>query len=579
MESLRTARDVLKLHLSTPPEKEQASKSVQFALSRARLARAAGSPWEEAQALASLGSLKASRGRIQESRQAFEEALQLYKELGDPSRELIAQAGLARAERQRGNLRSALNLYQEAIALSESLSADRVAPELRALVLSSRQEIFESMIDLLMELDSIQPAEGYDRKAFEVSEQARSRDLLDSLTGTTGGATVHPLKLREVQKLLDEDNLLLAYSLGTDRSFLWTVTREASESYVLPGKGQIEAAARQVYSALKSSRHTEARGFTERAVVPLSQMLLGPVATRLSDKSLVIVADGALQSIPFSVLTHPAGSGSEFLLVRHEITVLPSASILAAIREREGRPASLGLVAVLGDPVFSARDERISRETFPEEEREGGARATRDRDLSAFQRLPGSRQEAEILASLALAFSPAGRTLNATGFDASRELVLSGRLSGYRVLHFAAHGILDPQQPGQSGIVLSQYDRAGRPQDGVLRADEIRKLDLPADLVVLSACYTGLGADFGEDGRATLLQSFLEAGASRVIASLWDVDDRATAELMKRFYQGLFVERLPAAAALQQAQLSMMREPRWSAPYYWAGFILEGDWR
>lgn len=529
--------------------------------------------------LTTLGSLEAARGRNREAMEAYEQALRLYYESEEPSGELIALAGLAQVERQGGNLLSAQRFYQRAIALLESLRTEHVTPDLRVSVLSSRQEIFESTIDLLMERHRYQPAEGYDAKAFEISEQARSRDLLDALNGTAGGATVHPLKLREIQNFLDENNLLLVYSLGTERSFLWAVTRDGFRSYVLPGRNQIEGAARDAYSALKRSRLREARAFTEREVADLSQMLLGPIANRLGDKSLIIVADGALQSIPFAVLTPPVGPNSEAVLVRHEITVLPSASILAALREREDRPIPLGLIAVLGDPVFSARDERISRGALPEEDRGGSiARATMDGDLS-FQRLPGSRQEAESIVHWASAFAPAGPTLHALGFDASRELVLSGRLSGYRSIHFAAHGILDPQQPGQSGIVLSQYDRAGRPQDGVLRADEIRKLDLPADLVVLSACYTGLGADFGEDGRATLLQSFLEAGASRVIASLWDVDDRATAELMKRFYRGLFAEKLPAAAALRRAQLSMMREPRWSAPYYWAGFILEGDWK
>jgi CHAT domain-containing protein len=133
--------------------------------------------------------------------------------------------------------------------------------------------------------------------------------------------------------------------------------------------------------------------------------------------------------------------------------------------------------------------------------------------------------------------------------------------------------------PELSGLVFSLVDPQGRPQEGFLRLHEIYGLRLETELVTLSACRTAFGRELRGEGLAGLSQGFLAAGASRVLASLWDVDDRATAELMTRFYTALLVEQRPAADALRQAQAALRRDPRWRSPYYWAGFVLQGDWR
>lgn len=152
-------------------------------------------------------------------------------------------------------------------------------------------------------------------------------------------------------------------------------------------------------------------------------------------------------------------------------------------------------------------------------------------------------------------------------------------MSRYRVLHFATHGLLNSQHPELSGIVLSLVDERGRPQDGFLRLHEIYNLKLGADLVVLSACQTALGKEIKGEGLVGLTRGFMYAGAPRVVSSLWNVDDRATAELMKRFYEAMFIQGMPPAAALRAAQTSLRREKGWAAPYYWAGFTLQGEWR
>ncbi len=155
----------------------------------------------------------------------------------------------------------------------------------------------------------------------------------------------------------------------------------------------------------------------------------------------------------------------------------------------------------------------------------------------------------------------------------------SGGLAAYRFLHFATHAVLDTERPERSGVVLSMFDDEGRPIDGMLRAHEIYQLELSADLVVLSGCRTALGRRFRGEGVLGLPRAFLYAGASRVVVSLWDVSDEGAAELMRRFYQGVFAEQLRPAEALHRAQRSMLGEERWQAPAYWAAFVLQGDWR
>jgi CHAT domain-containing protein len=145
----------------------------------------------------------------------------------------------------------------------------------------------------------------------------------------------------------------------------------------------------------------------------------------------------------------------------------------------------------------------------------------------------------------------------ATGFDASRAMATSSGLSQYRIVHFATHGVLNDQHPGLSGLIFSLVDEQGRSQDGFLRLHDIYNLNLPADLVVLSACNTGLGKEVRGEGLVGIVRGFMYAGAARVVASLWKVDDEATAELMKRFYQQMLQEGKTPAAALRAAQIGM----------------------
>jgi CHAT domain-containing protein len=189
-------------------------------------------------------------------------------------------------------------------------------------------------------------------------------------------------------------------------------------------------------------------------------------------------------------------------------------------------------------------------------------------------RLPFTRVEAKAV----LGMVPPGSSRGALGFDASRSLAISGELGQYRIVHFATHALVDNIHPELSGLVLSLVDHTGQPVDGFLDLEDIYNLDLSADLVVLSACDTALGKELRGEGMIGLTRGFMYAGAPRVMATLWKVNDFATAKLMSYFYRGMERDGLKPGQALRQAQLAMLKRHSSSAPYDWAGFVLQGDW-
>ena len=424
-----------------------------------------------------------------------------------------------------------------------------------------------------------------------------------------------PLTLKEIQaEVLDADTVLLEYSLGQQRSYLWAVTPDSITSYVLPKREEIDAAARRVYDIL-SARNQRVAGETQaqrearvalaeaeyaEAGAHLSRMLLVPAASRLGDKRLLIASDGALQYIPFAALPDPAGPAANPapLVLKHETVSLPSASTISALRrETKGRTPAVKTMAVLADPVFELDDERVragvakgvnktgGTETQPSpapdtrqliqefaEASKGKGQAGRGRRIP---RLPGTRQEAAQI----LALVPAAEGKQAIDFAASRATATDPALSQYRYVHFATHGFLDSDHPELSGIVASLVDEKGNTQDGFLRAHEVFNLRLPAEMVVLSACQTGLGKEIKGEGLVGLTRGFMYAGAPRVVVSLWSVSDKATAELMARFYRGVLQEGKQPSAALRAAQVSLMNDKRWASPFYWAPFIIQGEWR
>lgn len=601
----------------------------------------------KAYALGNLARICDLENRETEAVRLFDEARKLAQAAGDADSEARILDGAARAWRDLGDLPTARNLASEGLDLTESLRTGTTSQDLRSSFAAQVRERYLFYIDLLIRSHRREPGKGLDVQAFEVSERARARSLLDELAESqadlrTGvdpnlieaetrllreikkreralqiwpsrpqdeeslrrlaalerelsdlvvqhdhlqaeiraaspryAALVQssPLTLQEVRReVLDGDSLLLSYVLAEPRSFLFLVGRDSLEVFDLPERRTIEAAVLDLGQFLVRNRRRAAQGEFAAAARRLSDLLLAPVSGRLEAKRLLIVADGALHLVPFAALPElggEAGVPARPLVAGHEIVHLPSASALALLRrDRALRRPAPHAVAVLADPVFGPADSRLAAALGT------SSRAAIEEDFQDLPPLYWSRAEAEAI----LSFVPAGESFRALGFDANLETAKSPLLGQYRIVHFATHGKLDPH-PELSGIVLSQFDEQGNRREGFLHALEIYGLDLPVELVVLSACETALGEDVRGEGVSRLTRGFLYAGAKGVVVSLWSVSDRATAELMTHFYSAMLREGLSPAAALRKAQMAVRSHPGWEAPYYWAGFVLQGDWK
>ncbi|HUF77546.1 MAG TPA: CHAT domain-containing protein [Thermoanaerobaculia bacterium] len=430
-----------------------------------------------------------------------------------------------------------------------------------------------------------------------------------------------PVTVVEIQRsLLDGETALLEYSLGEERSFLWVVTNDGLETHELPASSEIEASARcfhwlitaygqppaadrltpeaaaclgerlrsytrsppgESQHSVRHRRRLEIVAAFERTGDELSRLVLAPAAAAgpLAHR-LAIVADGALEYVPFAALPEP-GTGGRPLVETHELARLPSASVLAFQRSQPASAAATaGELAIVADPLYSREDDRVTLVDGESRARlEAPAGAVQRGVLSGFDRLTFSGREADAIAR----FTGPNGALLAIGPDATRELVLGGALAGYRYVHFATHAVVDTQYPQFSRLVLSLVDSQGQPvEDGFLRLHDVYGLALDAaEMVVLSACDTALGREIRGEGLVGLTRGFLYAGAERVVASLWPVQDLATARLMEHLYRGLLEEKRPPADALRRAQLGILAEPdgAFAFPYYWAGFVLQGEWR
>jgi CHAT domain-containing protein/Tfp pilus assembly protein PilF len=405
------------------------------------------------------------------------------------------------------------------------------------------------------------------------------------------------ISFKDIQQLLDADTLLLEYSLGEKRSYLWLVSQTSLTVYELPARKLIEDKAREFYSFLTLPiRDTQATNTDyKKSASELGSMLLGQAEKDLGKKRLLIVAEGALQYIPFAALSMQTSSYTP-LILDHEIANIPSVSTLAVQRrELANRPAAGKLLAVIADPVFDQNDPRLKQVLSQREtgeklaqniERSIGEELEQSKLLRSveesgvtrdggFSRLIGSRREAITIASLA----EKGKVLKALDFDASRDTATSEELSKYRFIHIATHGLLNSKNPELSGIVLSLVDKDGKQQRGFLKLNEIYNLKLNAELVVLSGCQTGLGKEIRGEGLVGLTRGFMYAGARSVVASLWNVQDLTTSDLMVSFYQAMLKGGKKPAEALRLAQIEMFKKARKSNPYYWAGFTFQGDWR
>jgi CHAT domain-containing protein/Tfp pilus assembly protein PilF len=637
-----------------------------------RICQSTGDRESEALTRYGLARVELERGRLDEARRHIEASLeiteslrglnsslqlrsqylalaqdhyQLYIELlmrlnhGGPT---AGHASAALQVSERARARSLLDALAEAqIDLRGGVDAQLIAEERR--LQRKLNDLSAMQMRLLSGRHTPEQAAAQDAKikaTIDLLEETRA-NIKRTNPGYAALTQPQVVSVERIQReLLDDNTLLLEYALGEERSYLFLVSPSSLQTFTLPPRAEIESRARRVYDLLsarapdsrdetprqRQARIAEADAELPRQAAELSQMILAPAAAQLGEKRLLVVAQGALQLIPFAALPEPRAEGrgdgdtrirkggetvregvrspvspsprpSAPLLVKHEIVNLPSASTLAALRrETAKRPPAPKTIALLADPIFDRGDERLK---FPDSIAQGAIQPApnqsgqtahqRPRHLAraieafgeandefAFPRLTSTAWEAEQIAKLA----PADQVFKAISFDANRQLATSGKLSDYRIVHFASHSFINAAHPDLSGIVLSLVDLGGQEQDGFLRLHEIYNLKLSADLVVLGGCRTGLGKEIKGEGLMSLTRGFMYAGAPRVIVSAWEVQDRPSATLMVKFYRYLLgPKRLSAAAALRAAQIEMSRDKQFATPYFWAGFTLQGEWK
>ncbi len=559
------------------------------------LARSTGYLGLEAQVTARTGELAMVRGHYDDAIDLFGRATAVYHQLGDPITKLFeVDLAWAQAERAAGRAEKALTHYRDAIGKVERLEELTVPTELaRAFPAAISRQAYEEAADLLVELN--RPGE-----ALEVTDSGRARAFVDLLNESQidlrAGLTseqqsreeelkrqvaAHRDQPRELARALsaledfyvglrrsnpayaqlrhpnlasadevrselaDADSAFVEYMLGTHRSLAWVVTSGGLHAVELPARERIERLVESYRKLISEPATKLTPKYLERQQRQqgreLYGLLMAPLARYFGGaKHLLIVPDGALAHLPFESLIDPGG---RYLVESHAVVYSESASASLMLRAmaKEMPPPERSLLA-LGDPVY---------------------------ETSALAPIPYTRDEATAIAR----FFPSARQELRLGAAASESALKGEDLSRFGYLHFAVHGLVDDNNPARSGLALSHA--SGSSEDGILRTGEIARLRLNAQLVVLSGCRTADGKLLEGEGLMTMSRAFYYAGARNVVATLWNVDDLSTAELMKSFYRHLSEGSSPDDA-LRQAKLQMARGNRtlWQHPWFWSPFVI-----
>ena len=591
----------------------------------------------EARTLNGTGSVYAQRGDVEQALDYYRQALPIQREIRDTTGEATTLNNIAFLSRAKGNLQQALENISNAVTLIEDIRNSIGADDLRANYFSTVQDYYKLKADILMQLGQPEAAfetseaararvlvellneanvdirEGVptellaeesnlrrellilDQKYIALRSQdhededvqalnQQSDNLLQQLDGTLSkirqvspayAATVQPqpLSLQKIQQqVLDADTVLLQYSLGEAQSYLWIVGADSFQSYELPSRSEIEAVANQFRSATTTNSPTSD---VNRKGKELAALILPELPEWTDGKRLVISGDGVLSELAFGAIPLPSSEPYTPLLVNHEILTQSSISSIDTLRQQfADRTALPTSIALLADPVYRAQDNRVNGNQIEGALPPTTERNLRDLDLRAINRLPYTRTEADAILKTANNLE----TLAVFDFDANYDWATDPTLSEYSIVHMATHGFINPVNPQLSGVVLNLVTPDGELKDnGFLRLHDIFNLKLDAELVVLSACQTGLGENIGGEGIVGLSRGFMYAGAERVMVSLWNVNDESTATLMSTFYRHLLEEDMTPAAALRAAQ-----KVQWEAgeiPYKWAAFTLQGEWQ
>ena len=405
-------------------------------------------------------------------------------------------------------------------------------------------------------------------------ERAEDEVHADSSQASKPAPTMSAIDIEQAS--LGSDTTFFEYALGAERSYLWVIGAGKRKSYVLPPREQLENMVRQWRTLATSPERAQAGAgahFKNLSARLSCALLADAVNARMP--RMVIVPDGALAMLPFAALPEKGCSRTpgEPLVVGHEITLTHSLSVFLSQKPKEDRGAFQGEVAIVADPVFDAADPRVA--TLMVREPKRSLHPTPAQETTAvLPRLLNSGYEASAIQKTVQKAAGNNQVFVAQGFDANLETVLSPAMQNYRIWHLATHGVYDETMPEFSGLVFSLVGKDGNPRFGFLKAHDIARLNLRAELVVLSACDSAAGENLSGEGVMGLSYSFLRAGAKQVVSTLWSIDDAKSKDLIIAFYKDLMHNGGNASAALRQSQLTVMRQRGSSAPYYWAGFEL-----
>ncbi len=586
---------------------------------------------QAATALASLARLDSEAGELEKARKEIEEALGFFEasRASLASRELrtsffsskhayydLAISVLMRLhekEPKAGHDAEAFAIAERASSrgLLDELGGGRVpvfahAPEDLVHEKKKNQDQLDALFARLRTI-SDEPqknSEQIARTRAEIEDGLRASDTLEARMRAASGeyavlSGAQPATSGEIAAQVEEGSALATYWVGSAATYLWLITHDGFQSFVIDSTLEQMRPLVSVWIDNLQARGQQrpGEGLAERAkriaradaaeksnAQKLGKLLLVPVAGLKDIDRIYIVPDGPLSSVPFAALRIPAtGSAdqarsSKILISRFEVLMEPSESILQVLAHSrlEAERGGALHIAVFADAVYSNSDPRVAgsdpRTTEPVRAADTLRLAT-EAGMAHLPRLMGSRDEAHEIGSL----NGPSNTDTRLGFQAAAEAVRDRDWSGFSIVHFGVHALLNTNRPAFSGVVLTMVKPDGAPQNGVLWLNDLYNLRMPVNLVVLSGCHTANGREIPGEGLEGLSRAFFFAGARSVVGSLWSVEDRETSLLMEKFYGNLIREKLSPAGALRRAQLATAKVASTSAPYYWAGFTVQGD--
>jgi len=487
--------------------------------------------WVRLRLVGNQARLLLEQGKFQVALDRYQGFIDLVEKTGFSEFRVAALAGAGQASLSLGLVEEARSYYEEA---SQAWEDDRrllLSPQWREQRGAGGRRVFAELALLVHE-------SGQSEAAFDLLQNYKARTLMERMLGPGEAFQSHLaladsslVGLSDLQNdVLAEDEVLLDFTLGLQRSLVFAVSRDTLVLRQLPPAEEITA---KVFSVFNLHKHPGAGSASALAAAgaSLADLLLDDLPEIFANQNhFLVAADGAVNLLPFSALEI---DGQPRVWTR-----VPSAPILSKMR----------------------------RVSAPSQANQGPMLAIGSSWAAEGQVIPGALAEVEYLADR---------------YDQVEKVILTGNaeisldLEPYHILHFAAHTSNNDQTPWQSAIHFRANTEADE-NAGLLRAADILQLDLSAQLAVLSSCSSGSGRVLNGEGVVGLSSAFFSVGVPTVVASLWAVDDGATARFMKLFYANLAAGQ-ECADALSHAQGEMRSQPATAHPYYWAGFVVIGD--